>query len=153
MPKTTSDPDRAHTDPITALKQGIDELASSDLSDIDRLNRDLSANLQKLSENKYYATWHSETGAFAGVATKSIELRVQNKDASQALLVIKLAEPGPEAETFVRRFWPNAEFTPSSPHGADSPSYWLVKQGNGLVSINHPHEDGRIMGISFDHMP
>ena len=150
---TTSHPDWASSDQISALKQGIDELAASDFSDIDRLNRHLSANLQKRSQDKYYATWLSETGAFAGVATKSIELRVQNKSASQALLIIELAEPGPDAEIFVRRFWPNAEFTPPSPHGAGSPSYWLIEQGNGLVSISHPYDDGRIGRISFDHMP
>ena len=158
MSMTTSLPDRANSDQMTALKQGIADIDASDFADIQGLDRYLSAALSKQQQeepsNPRLLLRSSDAGHFAGMKVRRVELTTtKGADPSSGRLIIDLAEPGPSAEAFANAYWPDAEFEPGRPHAAGSPSSWTVKQGNRTISIYHPQDDERIVSIGFSHGP
>lgn len=138
---------------IEAIKQGIDDLLKSDLSDIASLNRVLSADLQEEpSGNPYFVVRRSASGVFGGAATGDIELRNNKDDPRQALINIQLSEPEVEASSFVRKFWPDAEFAPARPNAADSAAYWSAVQGDAKVRIGQAPGKDVVSTITVDRI-
>lgn len=157
MPTTAPHLSQDNTDQMRALKQGIDDVDASDFADVRLLDRHLSTELssarqQEEPSNPRLLIRSSAGGSFAGLRVSRVELvTYKDRDPSDARLSIDLAEPGPDADTFVRMYWPDAEFTPSSPHGLGSPSFWTFKQGSHTISIDFKLDDTRITGIGFSH--
>lgn len=138
---------------IEAIKRGIDELAKADLSDIASLNRLLSADLQEeASSNPYFVIRRSGSGTLAGVAARNIELRSKKEDPSQALISVELAEPSVEAATFVRKYWPNAEFAPARPRATGSSAYWTAEQGEAKVTVGQPPDGDVVSTVAIDRI-
>jgi hypothetical protein len=158
MPTNATQPDKLQRDQMSALKQGIDDIDASDFSDVQSLDRylstDLSAQQREEPSNPRLLLRSSDAGRFAGMNVRRVELTAKKgADPSSGRLIISLAEPGPEAETFASTYWPDAEYSPSRPHASGSPSSWTIKRGNRTISIYHPYDDGRIVSIGFSHGP
>lgn len=132
------------------IRKSIEDLATGNLADIAFLDSYLSTRLGAPSKEAYLSIRRSDSGQFAGMAVDSIELRTSDEDPSQAILVIDLKAPGPEASVTVKQYWPDAEFTPARPHAAASQAYWSFAQGQTKVSIGRPADQDRITSITFD---
>ena len=143
----------ATTDPEQSFKQGIDALAAIDELSVAAVDRALSTRLSKKNDNGSFTSYTAAKGVFAGRPIAEVELRCSNERAGECLLAIDLAEPGPPAQPFARRFWPQAEFTIASPHGFDSKHYWSARQGRDRISIGHPRDGERIVSLILNRMP
>ncbi|QWF17128.1 hypothetical protein [Lysobacter capsici] len=138
---------------MTAIKKGVDDLASGDISNVGFVDSYLSVHLKEESDNGKLTVRRGNGGTFAGLAVSSVELRTMKDNASHNLLIIDLAEPGPEASTFVRTFWPDADFVPARPHAPGSAAYWSAKQGASTIKIGRPSDKDQITSIVFNRMP
>ena len=138
---------------MSAIKKGVDDLASGDLSNVGFVDDYLSVHLKEESDDGRLTVRRGNGGNFAGLAVSNVELRTMKDDASHSVLIIDLAEPGPQASTFVQTFWPDADFIPARPHAPASAAYWSTEQAGSKIKIGRPSDKDQITSIVFNRMP
>lgn len=138
----------AAADAGAAFKQAIDSLAAGAYWSKPFVENTLSARLVRDWENEYTLAYKAESGRFAGLRIKEVELRCSKRRARDCLLSIDLAEPGPPNMAFVRKFWPQAEPTPASPHSRFSHEYWTIERGPDQISVSNQYDAPRITRVT-----
>lgn len=134
-----------------AFKQAIDSLAAGAYWSKPFVENTLSARLVPDWENEYTLAYKAESGRFAGLRIKEVELRCSKRRARDCLLSIDLAEPGPPNMAFVRKFWPQAVPTPASPHSRFSHEYWTIERGPERISVSNQYDAPRITRVTVAH--
>ena len=137
----------AAADAGAAFKQAIDSLAAGAYWSKPFVENTLSARLVPGWENEYTLAYKAESGRFAGLRIKEVELRCSKRRARDCLLSIDLAEPGPPNSAFVRKFWPQAVPTQASPHSRYAPEYWTIERGPDEISVGNVHDAPRITTV------
>jgi len=140
-------------DAMTALKNAIDEAAAADRLSVGYVETLLSVRLKKESDNGSFTFLVGTGGRFAGLAVKAVDLRISNKEPANSMLAIELAQPGPDAMVFARRFWGQPDYMPPSPHSRASSGYWSTRQGGNKISIGHPFDQDHISSVVIDRIP
>jgi hypothetical protein len=139
-------------DAMTALKNAIDEVAAADRLSVGYVETLLSVRLKKESDNGSFTFLVGNGGRFAGLAVKAVDLRISNKEPANSMLAIELAQPGPDAMAFARRFWGQPDYMPPSPHSRASSGYWSTRQGGNKISIGHPFDQDHISSVVIDRI-
>jgi|GEM_PF-3820866 len=137
---------------MTAIKNAIDTVAAADTLSVGYVETLLSVRLKKESDNGSFTFYTASGGQFAGLAVKAVDLRISNSDPANSMLVIELAQPGPDANEFARRFWSKPDYMPPSPHSRASSGYWSTRQGGNKISIGHPFDQDHINSVVIDHI-
>lgn len=140
-------------DAMTALKNAMDEVAATDRLSVGYVETLLSVRLKKESDNGSFTFHVGSGGQFAGLAVKAVDLRISNSEPANSMLVIELAQPGPDAKAFARRFWAQPDYMPPSPHSRASSGYWSTRQGGNKISIGHPFDQDSISSVVIDRIP
>lgn len=140
-------------DAMTALKNAMDEVAAADRLSVGYVETLLSVRLKKESDNGSFTFHVGSGGQFAGLAVKAVDLRISNSEPANSMLVIELAQPGPDAKAFARRFWEQPDYMPPSPHSRASSGYWSARQGGNKISIGHPFDQDSISSVVIDRIP
>lgn len=152
-PSTDSPSAQAAMDHEAVFNQAIETLLAADLSDIGFVERHFQVRLRKQSDNGAFTFLDAEGGRFAGLAVSRVELRRRNTRPADCMLVIELAEPGPDAPAFARKHWTQPDFTPPSPHASASPAYWGTRRHGARVSIGHSRDRDPITSVVIDRIP
>lgn len=136
---------------MNLIRSGISELLAGDWGDVAFLDKALSVRLEDRGDlpGSNARIWASEGGWLYGFTLRRIELVASKDDPSPQVLILDLAEPGPDGRKLTARFWPDAEYTPPHPDARDAPGLWQIDGKGYTLFFVHKRDSMQVTGISL----
>lgn len=136
---------------INGIYYGIRDLLAGDWGDIAFLDKQFWVKLEDRGDlpGSNARIWASEDGSLYGITLRRIELVAAKQDPSPQVLILDLAEPGPDGRKLTRRFWPDAEYTPPHPGARDAPGTWKIAGKGYTLYFAHKRDSMQVTGISL----
>ena len=136
---------------INMVYYGIGDLLTGDWGDVAFLQEQLWVRLKDRGDlpGSNARIWASDGGSLYGITLRRIELVASKEDPSPQVLILDLAEPGPDGRKLTQRFWPDAEYTPPHPGAHDAPGIWKINGKGYALYFSHKRDSMQVTGISL----
>ena len=137
-------------DEMDAFKREVYALAAIERWSTANVGKALSTRLVKTTDNGASTSFEANSGTLAGYPLSAVELRCLNYYPDECLLIVELAEPGPSASEFAKRFWPRSEMQLLGSHKLSVA--WSHQEGPNEISISHDVDGKRIDSVVIERI-
>ncbi|MBX9403157.1 hypothetical protein K4L06_17750 [Lysobacter sp. BMK333-48F3] len=135
---------------METFKRGVDALTAIEHWNAANVGKALSTRLIKTSDNGASTSFEAQSGTLAGRPLRAVELRCLDYYPDECLLIAELAEPGPLASEFAKRFWPHSQPELVGSHKLGVA--WSQQEGRNKIIIGHDVDGKQIASVVIDRI-
>lgn len=136
---------------MSSFATSLDALGQADLSNLAAVEALLHTRFG-IQKSEGVITVHTARGGRLGtLQLRDVELRNRADSPLQGLLILHLADAGPELGAYQRAHMPDASFVPS--RAAAMPDYWTQPIAGGKLSVGAVPGSPNIATVVLDRMP
>lgn len=142
--------DARPADEMETFKREVYALAAIERWNVASIDKALSTRLIETTDNGASTSFEASSGTLAGRALSAVELRCLNYYPDECLLIAQLAEPGPSAPDFAKRFWPRSQ--PQLLGSHKLALSWSQQEGRNTITISNESEGKQIDSLVIDRI-